>query len=375
MNRHEPGGTRERDAVRVLGIDYLELYVGNARHAMHFYRTAFGFTPIAYAGPETGARDRISLVGQQGRIRLVLTSAMNSEGPIAEHFNRHGEGVKDIALAVADAAAAFEQSVSSGARPVMEPTVFEDRDGQVIKATVATFGDTVHSFIQRDGYRGVFFPYFSELKNHAAVSTGMELIDHLAVAVEPGVASHWVEFYQKTLGLNLSQEEDISSDYSGMSTKVVRNGLETLVFVIVEPKPGARQSPIDEYLMYYGGAGVHHIGVQSTDIVQSVGALRANGVEFAETPDAYYDALEERIGQISESTAELRARKILVDRDAWGYLMQIFAKPTQTRPTFFFEIIQRAHARGFGNGNIKALFEAIEREQLLRGNTYSHQAQ
>ena len=369
MNRHEANGTPERNSMRVLGIDYLELYVGNARHAAHFYRTAFGFLPIAYSGPETGARDRISFAVEQGSIRLVLTSAMSAEGSIAEHFNRHGDGVKDIALAVDDAVGAFEETVKNGARPVMEPTVFEDGDGRVIKASVATFGDTVHSFIQRDGYRGAFFPHYSALKSHHAVSTGMVFIDHLAVGVEPGGASQWVDFYQRTLRLNLSQEEDISSDYSGMNTKVVRNDLDNLVFVIVEPKPGTRPSPIDEYLMYYGGAGVHHIAVQTRNIIGSVGALRANGVEFAETPDTYYDALEERIGQIPESISELRARNILVDRDAWGYLMQIFVKPTQTRPTFFFEVIQRVQARGFGNGNIKALFEAIEREQLLRGNT------
>jgi 4-hydroxyphenylpyruvate dioxygenase len=200
------------------------------------------------------------------------------------------------------------------------------------------------------------------------VPTGLAYIDHIAVCVEPGAARNWVDYYKKTLRLDLSQEEDISSDYSGMNTKIVRNGSDKIVFVIVEPTPGPRQSPLDEYLMYYGGAGVHHIAVQSRDIVGSVGALRSNGVEFARTPDTYYDAVEERVGQIPQSVADLRDLNILVDRDAWGYLMQIFVKPTQTRPTFFFEIIQRASARGFGNGNIKALFEAIEREQVMRGN-------
>jgi 4-hydroxyphenylpyruvate dioxygenase len=371
MNRHEQGQSKETNSVHVRGIDYLELYVGNARHAAHFYRTAFGLSPTAYCGPETGVCDRVSFVVEQGHIKLVLTSAMSSEGPVAEHFNRHGDGVKDIAFLVDDAAGAFEETVRNGARPVMEPTTFEDGDGQVIKATVATFGDTAHSFVQRKGYRGVFFPHYSAIKNPnttAAVPTGLAFIDHLAVCVEPGSSSHWVEYYKKTLRLNLSQEEDISSDYSGMNTKVVRNGSDNIVFVLVEPTRGKRQSPLDEYLMYYGGSGVHHIAVRSVDIIGSVGALRANGVEFAETPAAYYDALEERVGPIPESISELRDLNILVDRDTWGYLMQIFVKPTQTRPTFFFEIIQRANARGFGNGNIKALFEAIEREQLLRGN-------
>jgi 4-hydroxyphenylpyruvate dioxygenase len=369
MDRHEQGRETDVGPFHARGIDYLELYVGNARHAAHFYRTAFGFSPVAYAGPETGARDRVSFLVEQGTIKLLLTSPMNSDGPIAEHFNLHGDGVKDIALTVDDAAAAFAETVRNGARPVMEPTEVEDGDGRVIKATIATFGDTVHSFIQREDYRGVFLPHFIALENPVpAMPMGLDYLDHLAVGVERGEARRWVGFYRDMLGLDLSQEEDISSDYSGMNTKVLRNGSDNIVFVIVEPLPGKRRSPIDEYLMYYGGAGVHHIAVRAGDIIRSVGALRANGVEFARTPDAYYDALAERVGTIPESISELRDQNILVDRDAWGYLMQIFVKPMQTRPTFFFEIIQRANARGFGNGNIKALFEAIEREQLMRGN-------
>jgi 4-hydroxyphenylpyruvate dioxygenase len=368
MSRDEEGLSRD-DAVRVQGIDHLELYVGNARHAAHFYRTAFGFNPVAYCGPETGAADRVSFVVEQGSIRLVLTSAMGSDGPIAEHFYRHGDGVRDIAFAVEDAAAAFDESVRNGARPVMEPTAFEDQDGRLVKATVATFGDTVHSFVERGGYRGAFLPPYSAVESPAAaVPTGLAYIDHIAVCVEPGGARQWVDYYGKTLRLDLTQEEDISSDYSGMNTKIVRNGSDKIVFVIVEPTAGTRQSPLDEYLMYYGGAGVHHVAVRSTNIVGSVGALRSNGVEFARTPDTYYDTLEERVGRIPYDLADLRDLNILVDRDAWGYLMQIFVKPAQTRPTFFFEIIQRANARGFGNGNIKALFEAIEREQVMRGN-------
>lgn len=368
MSWHEEGLSQEADPIRVRGIDHLEFYVGNARHAAHFYRTAFGFNPVAYCGPETGVPDRVSFVVEQGSIRLVLTSAMSSEGPIAEHFYRHGDGVKDIAFAVEDAAAAFEESVRNGAQPVMPPTAFEDDDGRLLKATVATFGDTVHSFVERGDYRGVFFPNYSAVKSPAAVPTGLAHIDHIAVCVEPGGARGWVEYYKKTLRLDLTQEEDISSDYSGMNTKILRNGTDKIVFVIVEPTPGTRASPLDEYLMYYGGAGVHHIAVRSADIIGSVGALRSNGVEFARTPDTYYDTMEERVGPIPYDTGDLRGLNILVDRDAWGYLMQIFVKPTQTRPTFFFEIIQRANARGFGNGNIKALFEAIEREQVKRGN-------
>lgn len=351
------------------GIDYLELYVGNARHAAHFYRTAFGFSPIAYAGPETGARDRVSFLVEQGTIRLLLTSPMNSDGPITEHFNLHGDGVRDIALTVDDAAAAFAATVRNGARPVMEPTALENGDGCVLKATIATFGDTVHSFIQRDCYRGTFLPHFIAIENPPkAIPAGLDYLDHLAIGVEKGEANRWAAFYGEMLGLHLSQEENISSDYSGMITKVLRNEADNIVFVIVESLPGKRRSPIDEYLMYYGGAGVHHIAVRTGDIIGCVESLRANGVEFARTPDTYYEALPERVGTISESLAELRDQNILVDRDTWGYLMQIFVKPMQTRPTFFFEIIQRANARGFGNGNIKALFEAIEREQVMRGN-------
>jgi 4-hydroxyphenylpyruvate dioxygenase len=369
MFEQKPGQRHGPETANVYGIDYLELYVGNARHAAHFFRTAFGFRLAAYAGPETGAPDRISIVVEQGGIRLVLTSAVSREGPIVEHFNAHGDGVKDIALSTRDAAGTFEYAVRNGAVPVLAPVRIEDADGEVVKATVATFGDTVHSFVQRDGYRGPFLPAFVPIRNPPrAVATGLSHVDHIAISVEPDQGNRWVEYYRKILGMKLSQEETIYSATSGMITRVVRNDADTTVFVIVEPAPGGLKSPLDEYLMYYAGAGVHHIAVGSRDIVDTVGALHANGVEFARTPDTYYEALGPRVGPITQSVTDLRDRNILVDRDEWGYLLQIFAKPSQPRPTYFFEIIQRAEARGFGNGNIKALYEAIEREQALRGN-------
>ena len=369
MSSQEQSQLSATGSMLLQGFDYLELYVGNARQAAHYYRTAFGYQLLAYAGPETGVRDRVSFVVAQGEIRLVLTSATTPESEIAEHFHLHDDGVKDIAFTVADAAAAFEQTVSNGAKPVMEPTVLEDRNGQLVKATVAVFGDTVHSFIQRRDYDGVFAPHYSPIPGApAAKETGLMRLDHLAIGVEPGMGDSWVEFYARTLGLSKSQHEEISSDYSGMKTHVVRDGSDRTIFVIVEPVAGKRKSPIEEYLSSYGGAGVHHIAVLSADIIATVGALRANGIEFAWPPETYYEGLTERVGPIEAGVDALREHSILVDRDEWGYLMQIFAKPAQTRPTYFFEVIQRVKARGFGNGNIKALFEAIEREQLRRGN-------
>ena len=354
------------------GFDYLEFYVGNARQAAHYYRTAFGFTPIAYCGPETGVRDRVSIVVEQRDIRFVLTSALTSTSEIAAHFSRHDDGVKDIALTVDDSAEAFHRTVFNGASPVSEPVIVEDAFGRFVKSSVSVFGDTVHSFIERKNYTGNFAPGFQALNGHENVSaTGLDGIDHLAISVEPGGGDKWVEFYAETFGLNHTQREDISSEYSGMKTDVVRNRTngKGVVLVIVEPVTGQRRSPIDEYLMYYDGPGVHHIGLNASDIVTTVGMLRRNGVGFARTPGEYYDALDARVGAISVDGSQLRENEILVDRDEWGYLLQIFAKPAQSRPTFFFEIIQRNNAQGFGNGNIKALYEAIEREQLARGNT------
>jgi 4-hydroxyphenylpyruvate dioxygenase len=351
------------------GIDYVEFYVGNARQAMHYYRTAFGFTPVAYVGPETGVRDRVSYAVRQGSISLVLTSPLDADGPIATHVNTHGDGIKDIAFSVDNAEKVFNEVIKDGAQSVLEPKSFEDDDGQVTKATVAAFGDTVHSFIERSNHADTFFPGFRALTNQAYVApTALDAIDHVAIAVEQGTVDRWVDYYRNVLGFHQSLEEDIATDYSAMNSKVVQNGTGAIVSVLVEPAAGKRKSPIDEYLMYYGGAGVHHIALAAKDIVYSVGNLSGRGVEFTSTPRTYYDELEPRIGRLNADMNTLRDLHILVDRDEWGYLMQIFSKPVQSRPTFFFEIIQRMGARGFGSGNIKALFEAIEREQLLRGN-------
>jgi 4-hydroxyphenylpyruvate dioxygenase len=350
------------------GIDHIEIYTGNASQAAHYYRTSFGYSPIAYAGPETGVRDRISFVIQQGRIRLVLTSALNSRSEVAEHVYRHGDGVKDIAFTVADAAGAFTEAVRRGAYPVMEPAVFEDEAGQVVKATIATLGDTVHSFVQRYSYTGPFFPSYKPINSLLrSPQIGLTGIDHIAFVVEPGQVDRFVDYYQ-ALTFRLSRAEDISSEYSTMNTKVVQDAPGRVIFVLVEPKSAEPRSPIHEYLSYYEGSGVHHIALSSNDIIKSVGALRDTGVEFAGTPRTYYDDLEERVGKIAENKDYLSHLGILVDRDSCGYLMQIFCKPVQGRPTFFFEIIQRTGARGFGSGNIKALYQAIEREQMRRGN-------
>nr|QEO74478.1 hypothetical protein [uncultured bacterium] len=350
------------------GIDYVEFYTGNALQAMHYYRTAFGFTPVAYAGPETGMRDRVSYAARQGDICLVLTSALDPDSPIAEHVNRHGDGVRDIAFACDDVETVFSEVVKQGARPVLEPRLYEEDGLRVAKATVAAFGDTVHSFIHRDGGTVAVPPGYRALAARAAAPVGVGAIDHIAIGVEPGTVDEWADYYRNVLGFHQSLEEDVATDYSAMNSKVVQNRGGGVISVLVEPAPGKRKSPIDEYLTYYKGAGVHHVALAADDIVRTVRGLRDNGVEFTSTPGSYYDELERRIGNFDADVEALRDLHILVDRDEWGYLMQIFSKPVQSRPTFFFEIIQRVGARGFGSGNIKALFEAIEREQLLRGN-------
>jgi len=372
MTERDIARSQEGDFLQLKGIDYVEFYVGNARQAAHFYRTTFGFKPIAYAGLETGIRDRVSFVVEQRKIRFVLTGALSPDSPIAEHVRIHGDGVKDIAFTVDDAAQAFEETVKRGARPVLEPTVIEGQKGRVIKASIAAYGDTIHSFIQRDEYHGTFFPKFHAIKNPApATSTGLAAIDHIVGNVELGRMDEWVDFYNQVLGFRQLQhfsDEDISTEYSALMSKVVQNGSGRIKFPINEPAEGKRKSQIDEYLEYYKGPGAQHLALITDDIISTVRALRANGVDFLRTPETYYDMLGERVGKIDEDMATLRELNILVDRDDEGYLLQIFTKPLQDRPTVFFEIIQRKGARGFGAGNFKALFEAIEREQELRGN-------
>ena len=351
------------------GIDYIEFYVGNATQAAHFYRTTFGFTPVAYAALETGEREQMSVVIQQHKIRLLLTSALSPDSAIAEHVKLHGDSIKDIAFSVDDATYAFEETVKRGAKAVMNPTTFKENGGCVVKATIAAFGDTVHSFIERRAVDSSCLPNCQVIKNPLpTIVTGLTDIDHVAVCVEAGEADRWIDFYQDVLEFRQSHREDIVTDSSAMNSKVVQNSTGQVKFPIMEPAAGKRESQIQEYLRFHHGPGAQHIALLSGNIIDTVRYLRDNGIDFLCTPVTYYDMLEDRVGRIVEDHQALQELNVLVDRDEWGYLMQIFTKPLQGRPTAFFEIIQRKGARGFGSGNIKALFEAIEREQLLRGN-------
>jgi 4-hydroxyphenylpyruvate dioxygenase len=357
------------DFLQLKGYDYIEFYVGNALQAAHFYRTAFGFTHTAYAGLETAVRDCVSYVLEQRNIRLVLTAPLRGDSPIATHIAKHGDGVKDIAFRVADSAEAFEETVKRGARPVMEPTVYEDKTGRIVKSTIGVYGDTVHSFIERHEYEGVFMPGYAPFaRNCVAINTGFSAVDHVAVSLQSGDLDQWVGFYRDVMGFHESHTEDVETEYSAMNSKVLQNSTGKVKFPMVEPSPSKRRSQIDEYLEFYQGAGVQHVALLTGDIVKTVTALRTMGHEFLRTPETYYESLTDRVGNINEDLDQLRDLNILVDRDPWGYLMQIFTKPVQSRPTVFMEAIQRKGARGFGSGNIKALFQALEREQQLRGN-------
>jgi 4-hydroxyphenylpyruvate dioxygenase len=362
------------DPLDLQGIDYVEFYVANARQAAHFYRTTLGLRPLAYAGLETGVRDRASWVLARRNIRFVLTTPLvpDPQHPIAAHIARHGDGVKDIALRVADATAAYQEAMRRGGRGVQEPTTTEDQHGRVVRASIATYGDTVHSFIQRDDYAGVFLPGFQPVEQAApAPETGIAAIDHIVGNVELGKMDEWVAYYRDVLGFAQMihfDDKDISTEYSALMSKVMQNGSGRIKFPINEPAEGRRKSQIDEYLEYYGGPGVQHIALATGNIMASVDALRKAGIPFLRVPKVYYDELPSRVGVIAEDLRELAARGILADRDEEGYLLQIFSQPLQDRPTLFLEIIQRKGSRGFGKGNFKALFEAIEREQDRRGN-------
>jgi 4-hydroxyphenylpyruvate dioxygenase len=365
----EPLLTHVDNQLRFKSIDYVEFYVGNAYQAAHFYRNAFGFTPIAYAGLETGVRDKVSYVVEQRGIRLILTEALTPDSSIAEHVKRHGDGVKDIAFQVGDAVYAFEETVRRGAQPVIEPDVYEDNDGQVIKATVSAFGDTVHSFIQRLGYEGFSLPRFRGFSTPlATVPTGLKEIDHIAIAVAQGILDELVDFYQRVFGFGLLHEENVMTEYSGMNSKVVQDQSGIIKFPIVEPALGKRRSQIDEYLAFYRTPGVQHLATSTDNIYTTIQILQRNGVEFVRAPEAYYAMLANRLGDFSEDLDRVCELGIMVDCDDYGYMMQTFTKPLQSRPTFFFEIVQRKQARSFGGNNIKALFQAIEHEQALRGN-------
>jgi len=360
------------DPFPINGTDYVEFYCGNAKQASHYYRAAFGFQLVAYRGPETGVRDRASYLLVQGKVRFVLTSALTPESPIAEHQVKHGDGVRDLALWVDDARAAWTHATARGAVSVQEPTVLRDGDGEVVLAAIRTYGDTIHTLVERGNYRGHFLPGFKPLPQaFQPEPVGLKYVDHCVGNVELGQMNRWVEFYEKVMGFrNLVSfdDTDISTEYSALMSKVMANGNERIKFPINEPAQGKKKSQIEEYLDFYRGAGVQHVALSTDDIIHTVTALRDRGVEFLTVPGTYYDTLLDRVGAIDESLAPLRALGILVDRDDEGYLLQIFTKPVQDRPTLFYEIIQRKGARSFGKGNFKALFESIEREQALRGN-------
>jgi 4-hydroxyphenylpyruvate dioxygenase len=360
------------DFMPLHGIDHVELWVGNAAQAAYFYREALGFEQVAYAGLETGIRDRVSFVLQQGRIRIVLCGALTPDHEIGAHHARHGDGVRVIALSVPDAGYAYRTAIGRGARGVREPYETSDEHGTVKLATIAAYGDTLHTFVERTGYGGAFLPGFvADPRPSRNGSAGLLAIDHIVGNVELGQMDVWVKFYEDVFGMTEMlhfSDEDISTEYSALMSKVVTSGNGRIKFPINEPAEGKRKSQIDEYLEFYGGPGAQHIAVATRDIVGTVELLRERGVEFLMTPATYYDDVPERIGEIAEDLEDLRRLGILVDRDDEGYLLQIFTKPIGDRPTMFLEVIERHGARGFGDGNFKALFEAIEREQERRGN-------
>ena len=361
-----------RDFFPIEGWDHLELYVGNAKQAAYFYEHGFGFQRTAYAGPETGVRDRASYVLEQGDIRLVVTSGLREDSEVTRFACRHGDGAKVIALTVPNATEAYRQAVQRGARGVTEPHWVDDDDGRVELASIATYGETIHTFVNRGEYRGPFLPGYTEQATPAgADGVGLIAFDHVVGNVELGRMDYWVEFYERVFGMTEMihfSDEEISTEYSALMSKVMTDGQGKIKFPINEPAEGKRKSQIEEYLEFNHGPGAQHVALQSANIVETVEALKRRGVVFLATPDAYYDETPTRVGDIDESWDDLRRLRILADRDDDGYLLQIFTKTAQDRPTLFFEVIERHGARGFGDGNFKALFEAIEREQALRGN-------
>ena len=361
------------DFLPINGTDFIEFYVGNAKQASYFYRTAFGFELIAYSGPETGIRDRASYVLKQGKIRLILTTPMHPGNDISMHVEKHGDGVKVLALWVDDAEKAWKETTSRGAKSHQEPTTLKDAFGEVKIASIHTYGDTIHTFVERKNYTGIFMPgYVAMDDGYRTDDVGLLYVYHCVGNVELGKMDEWVKFYEDVMGFSLLltfDDQDISTEYSALMSKVVSNGNGFIKFPINEPADGKKaKSQIDEYLEFYHGPGVQHIAVATHDIIATVSALKSRGVQFLRVPDTYYNDLLDRVGVIDEDIAPLRELGILVDRDEEGYLLQLFTKPVEDRPTLFFEIIQRKGATSFGKGNFKALFESIEREQALRGN-------
>jgi 4-hydroxyphenylpyruvate dioxygenase len=364
---------RRAPALDELEFDHLELWVGNAKQAAHYYCTAFGFEPLAYAGPETGVKDRASYVVRQNDLTLVLTSTLVADDAIADHVRRHGDGVRDVAFRTPSARDAFALAVAGGARAVAQPAVAEDVDGRVATAQIGTYGDTVHSFVERATYRGAWLPGYRPWSHQrrAAHAVGLTRIDHCVGNVGWNEMDRWCDYYARALGFTQLigfDDKDISTEFTALRSKVMQSAGGKVKLPINEPAEGLKRSQIEEYLEFYGGPGIQHVAIATDDIVDTVRALRANGVELLDTPSSYYDTLGERVGAIEEDVAILRELSILVDKDDQGYMLQIFTKPLQDRPTLFFEIIQRRGSLSFGKGNFKALFVSIEQEQAKRGN-------
>jgi len=365
--------TINTDFLPLEGTDYVEFYVGNAKQAAHYYMSAFGFQALAYAGPETGVKDRVSYAVRQHKLTFVLTTPLRTDNPIADHIYKHGDGVKALSLRVPDATSAWEETTKRGARSFLEPVKMKDNDGELVMSGIHTYGDTVHLFIERKNYNGVFMPGYRAWSNpyFKPADTGLLYVDHCVGNVGWNQMNPWVKFYEDVMGFKniLSfDDEDISTEYSALMSKVMSSGNGFVKFPINEPAEGKKKSQVEEYLDFYNGEGCQHVALATNDIVKTVTELQSRGVEFLKVPTSYYDDLLDRVGHIDEDLGPLRELGILVDRDNEGYLLQLFSKPVEDRPTLFFEIIQRKGAKSFGKGNFKALFEAIEREQDARGN-------
>jgi 4-hydroxyphenylpyruvate dioxygenase len=362
----------EEDFLPLHGTDYVEFYVGNAKQAAHFYKTAFGFQSLAYSGPETGIKDRVSYAIRQNKLTLVLTTPIRPNHAIADHIHKHGDGVKMLALSVEDATSAWEETTKRGGKSYLKPTTLSDKHGELVMSGIHTYGEVVHLFIERQNYQGPFMPGFRRWEsNYNPLQTGLQYVDHCVGNVALGQMNPWVKFYEDVMGFRniLSfDDKDISTEYSALMSKVMSNGNGFVKFPINEPAEGKKKSQVDEYLEFYNGEGVQHIAMATNNIIETVTDLQKRGVEFLNIPSSYYDTLLDRVGHIDEELNALKRLGILVDRDDEGYLLQIFTKPVEDRPTLFFEIIQRKGAKSFGKGNFKALFEAIEREQEARGN-------
>ncbi|NVO20341.1 MAG: 4-hydroxyphenylpyruvate dioxygenase [Bacteroidetes bacterium] len=358
------------DFLPINGTDYVEFYVGNAKQAAHYYQTAFGFQPLAYAGLETGLTDRTSYVLQQGKIRFMFTTALTPDSLVGEHVKQHGDGVKVVALWVDDARSAYNETVKRGAKSYFEPMVSKDDSGEVMLSGIHIYGDTVHIFVERKNYKGTFLPGFIPWEpEYKPSEVGLKYVDHMVGNVDWGQMNTWVDFYANVMGfkqLISFDDSDISTEYTALMSKVMSNNNGFIKFPINEPAKGKKKSQIEEYVDFYHGSGVQHVAMATDNIIETVSALRARGVEFLTVPDSYYDTVIERVGLIAEDINELKARGVLIDRDDEGYLLQLFTKPVEDRPTVFYEIIQRKGAKSFGKGNFKALFESIEREQERR---------